>query len=135
MDTKFYKKLAEKMNFKSGDFVRVLRKANSHELGWGEVWDSLNMDESIGQKFTVVREDEGYGVGLWFKSCCFYFPCYVLELIEIPERVDIKISQWCSATVTKHGIDINYDGCLFALPFEILDKIIEARKVVLNEGN
>ena len=65
-----------------GDTVRVLRKAQDKEMGWGTVWASP-MDKSIGQTLIVgsIYGRRGFG-------CIpdgYVFPFFVLELIRKAE--------------------------------------------------
>jgi len=41
------------MKFKKGDQVRILRKAKTHERGWGNAWVDP-MDAAVGKIGTVV---------------------------------------------------------------------------------
>ena len=84
MDTKaqtFYKELANRMGFQVGDLVKVLRIAETHELGWWNTWTSP-MNDAVDCVFKVLGEDSGAGVKLSIHTHRLGFPCYVLELIE-----------------------------------------------------
>lgn len=66
---------------KAGDTVKVLRKARSYEMGWGNGW-SCFMDNSVGKERVVmevlpdrIQLDDG-----------FSYPYFVLELVKKGSR-------------------------------------------------
>lgn len=69
--------------FKIGDRVRILRKANSHESGWGTVW--LNcMDALVGKVGTIedATFEDGFRIKVPGETGCYYFPYFVLEKVS-----------------------------------------------------
>ena len=72
-----YADFQEVMEFKEGDCVRVMRSAESNEMGWDNSWLE-EMDEFIGQ--TGVIEGIGInGITISFDGYVFGFPAFVLE--------------------------------------------------------
>jgi hypothetical protein len=84
---KAYKTLGNATNFKVGDKVRILRKTDDFELGWGDAWFP-DMDKYIGK---VIEIDKVLPCG-----CVMIegrrFPWFVLELVEpVSEKHTITI--------------------------------------------
>ena len=76
---------------KVGDTVKVLRKAESLEMGWGNVW-SDDMDRLIGAQGVATLCDLQSGVRVNFEDDWFAFPFFVLQKIEKkwePEVYDV----------------------------------------------
>jgi len=63
---------------KVGDKVKVLRKADSQEMGWGPAW-TRSMDACVGQTYMVCSINGDQGICL---SCGWSFPFFVLEKVE-----------------------------------------------------
>lgn len=63
-----------------GDMVRVIRRAETHELGWNNSWYYL-MDSAVGKTYFVSAV---YGVlGVSLKGADGYsYPYFVLELVK-----------------------------------------------------
>lgn len=59
--------------------VRVVRKAESGELGWDNSWVH-EMDASIGNTYTVMRDFGRRGISL--SASGYSFPPFVLEIVE-----------------------------------------------------
>ncbi len=82
-----------------GDQVKVLRKAEDNENGWGCGWNSEGMDPTIGHIYTVLelhyREDVGVGRGTKNEEDDngFWYPYFVLSKIEKEtfEKVQVEI--------------------------------------------
>jgi hypothetical protein len=74
---KAYKTLGKAANFKVGDKVRILRKAEDFELGWEWSWSS-EKDKFVGK---VVETDCVYPDGC-VAAEGWVFPWFVLELVE-----------------------------------------------------
>lgn len=69
---------------KVGDYVRVVRKAENNECGWGAVWVDDVMDKCIrclGRVEKLLRD----GIIVKFSNGNWYnFPYFVLEKVEKP---------------------------------------------------
>ena len=88
-----YVALQKASGIKVGDTVKVLRKANSHEMGWNNKW-TVEMDEFVGMTFIVEDLRAADGIGLMQGNCGPYnFPFFVLEMVKpkIPNTKIIKI--------------------------------------------
>jgi hypothetical protein len=84
---KAYETLGNAINFKVGDKVRILRKADNFELGWGNNWSS-KMDKYIGK---VIEIGKVFPCGC-IKVDGWTFPWFVLELVEpVSEKHTITI--------------------------------------------
>lgn len=62
-----------------GDTVKVLRKAQDHENGWGDCWER-KMDKLVGQTFVVNKQNEKSG----FHVPGGWLPFFVLEKVASP---------------------------------------------------
>jgi hypothetical protein len=84
---KAYKTLGKANNFKVGDKVKILRKADDSELGWGNGWSS-EMDRFVGKVIEIERVYPSGSVG----AEGWAFPWFVLELVEpVSEKHTITI--------------------------------------------
>lgn len=83
--------------FKVGDKVRILRKAESREDGWENSWVSP-MNAAIGQIGIVVSLSRlRYDVSVMVQGRTFGYPSFVLELVQpitkefkVGDRVQVK---------------------------------------------
>jgi hypothetical protein len=84
MYKEYYKKVAKKIDFRNGDKVRVVRRAESNELGWDNLWvDAMNA--LVGEVGEVVSRDNGTGSMISFGDQGFdikRFPFFVLDIVE-----------------------------------------------------
>jgi hypothetical protein len=83
-----YVELQNVSGIKGGDWVKVTRKAKSHEMGWVNEWVS-EMDGAIGKVYQVsTMKASAAGVGLNIDkrtiADSYYFPFFVLEKVEKP---------------------------------------------------
>ena len=66
-------------DIRHGDTVKVLRKAKSYELGWGDAWH-FDMNHTVGETFGILGLLGENGIQL---NCLQYhwqvFPFFVLE--------------------------------------------------------
>lgn len=66
-----------------GDYVKVVRKAESHEAGWGNEWN-VGAGKLVGETCKVWHICI-YGIELQTKNMCYYYvPYFVLEKVEKP---------------------------------------------------
>ena len=72
-----YQVMAKESGINIGDTVKVLRKAQSKEMGWPTIWDP-SMDKMIGNEYTVVE----IGDGEYQLDGLYWFPFFVLEKIK-----------------------------------------------------
>ena len=72
-----YQVMAKESGINVGDTVKVLRKAQSKEMGWPTAWAS-DMDKMIGNEYTVVEIFNG----VYHLDSLYWFPFFVLEKIE-----------------------------------------------------
>lgn len=73
--------------FKTGDMVKVLRKARTHERGWSNSWVDEYMDKTVGQVGQVIdaSKDHPQDVMISFlgpDSEGFGYPAFVLKLVK-----------------------------------------------------
>ena len=73
-------------NFKAGDTVKILRKAESHENGWENSWESDPMDKAVGKTgvVTATRSTEAlkHDVPVKVDGQEYGYPSFVLELVQ-----------------------------------------------------
>ncbi len=92
-----YRVMQEANGLKAGDTVRVLRKAESREMGWITCWCN-GMDACVGEKGTV-KKVTNRSVGVFFEGnikTWYNFPFFVLEKIEpapVPEKTLAEICE------------------------------------------
>ena len=100
---------AAHLNLKVGDKVKVLRKAESRELGWTDGW-LPTMNASVGQTFEVIRMGDLHSLGVTLNDRGNYaYPYHVLEVVS--RKVDkktIAISSKYSAVISADQIEV---GC------------------------
>ena len=78
MDSKeAYQVMAKESGIKIGDTVKVLRKAQSKEMGWTGYWPP-DMDDAVGNEYTVSAIE----IGEYQLDCLYWFPFFVLEKIK-----------------------------------------------------
>lgn len=80
---KTYKELHDESGLKVGDWVKVLRKAEHKEGGWGNFWSDA-MDNWVGACGKITHDAGSLGLCLMEGH---WFPCFVLEKIEKPDSV------------------------------------------------
>lgn len=72
-------------NLKTGDKVKITRKAKDYEKGWHNTWDSI-LDGEIGNinKIVVNESENDCGMGVYIKSLegFWYIPYFVLEKVN-----------------------------------------------------
>jgi hypothetical protein len=84
---KAYETLGKAANFKVGDKVKILRKADDYELGWGWGWLSLK-DKYVGKVVEIKEVDRGGDI----TAEGYIFPWFILELVEpVSEKHTITI--------------------------------------------
>jgi hypothetical protein len=82
-----YRTLGRAVNFKVGDKVKILRKADDYELGWGWGWLSLK-DKYVGKVVEIKEVDRGGDI----TAEGYIFPWFILELVEpVSEKHTITI--------------------------------------------
>ena len=84
MEKKSYEKRQAECGLKVCDKVRVLRKAEDYEDGWGNTWAGACMDDYVGRIRKIVGERPcaGFLVFLEEEDDWWYFPYFVLEKVE-----------------------------------------------------
>lgn len=81
------RKWINKNNIKVGSKVKIIKKANSEEGGWGAYWNSF-MDDSVNKVgiVTMISDNEfnntGIQVYLENKGSYYFYPYFVLEKVE-----------------------------------------------------
>lgn len=77
---KLYVELQEETGFKPGDEVKILRKAEGHESGWGNSWVE-EMDKFVGKTGKIASITE-HGINVEVESNWYSYPYFVLEKAE-----------------------------------------------------
>jgi hypothetical protein len=84
-EKKIYEREQKKADFKVGDKVKILRKAETEEKGWLNTW-TKGMDLFVGKEGEVTEICGKYGIEV--KLCPgnieleYEFPYYVLEKVD-----------------------------------------------------
>ncbi|MCK4328275.1 hypothetical protein KAX02_00375 [candidate division WOR-3 bacterium] len=81
---KLYLKLQNEAGFKIGDKVKVMRKAESYESGWDEIWLPYKKDRYVGKIFPITNISDG-GISLRYdenEPYSWHFPYFILEKVE-----------------------------------------------------
>lgn len=68
-------------NIKLGDKVRILRKAEDGEEGWGNVWGGSNADKTVG-KIGIIHSISLREIRVDTDTNWFWYPYFVLEKVE-----------------------------------------------------
>ena len=85
---KAYKERQAECGLKVEDKVRVLRKAEDCEDGWGNTWAKVYMDDFVGRIGKIVgeRPHAGFKVFLEEENDWWYFPYFVLEKVDEEQK-------------------------------------------------
>lgn len=68
-------------DLKVGDKVRISRKADTFEEGWGAVWRP-EMDTCVGKTGHIMLDGESFGFRVSEGGEGYLFPYFVLEKVE-----------------------------------------------------
>ena len=80
---KAHQTMQENCGINVGDTVRVLRKAETQEMGWTADWNP-DMDKCIGKQGVVTYIHSSSAV-LGIEVLCWNFPFFVLEKVKDAE--------------------------------------------------
>lgn len=85
---KTYIERQNECGIKVGDKVKVIRKAEDNEDGWGEVW-TPRMDAAVGNEYKVTDNKGIDGFSIGFRGADFTVPYFVLsKVVEKPEQTN-----------------------------------------------
>ena len=110
------RKWVNKNNIKVGSKVKIIKKANSEENGWGAYWNSL-MDDSVNEVGTVTLIDDkrlnniGIQVYLDNKGSYYLYPYFVLEKIEDKNKNEFRFGARVKAEIGLRTITGILIGC------------------------
>ena len=100
----------KKSGFKVGDTVKITRKAQSNENGWGSVWND-SMDYLVGLE-VKINYDNGDTWGFQIKTTngiAWNVPWFVLERVEKDKSADIlNIGDKVEIIATDKDLDDNF---------------------------
>jgi hypothetical protein len=136
-----YTKLQNQIDIKIGDYVKLTGNATDNQLGWGADWDSdldgLWEDEESAEAYVKdIDSSDGYEIVLLsdtdgednFDSCNSYWvPFFVLEKVDSPSKVIIKLTDEYSATIANGLVTV---GCQ-EIDFETVLRLAEAVKKLM----
>lgn len=78
-----YLEQLEKLDLKVGSKVLITHKAEDFDKGWFNDW-CFEMDQAIGKIGTVIEVGDEYGTCIEIDGIDdFYYPCFVLNTIEV----------------------------------------------------
>ena len=86
---KSYEERQAECGLKVGDKVRILRKAEDHEDGWGDAWNHHEMDDFVGRECEILRDNENRGFRVYNEELDEWWnvPYFILEKVsEEPEQ-------------------------------------------------
>jgi hypothetical protein len=130
-----YLKMQGNCGIKVGDKVRVLRKAESYEMGWNCDWIE-DMDNCIGEIGEVVDINPG-GFDIKFKDLAYWcFPFFVLEKVEeeyycIGDKFRIEGSEYVLLNVSPKRVAL-FNTKTFNC-FTNLVKVKDVHKITMEE--
>lgn len=81
------RKWVNKNNIKVGSKVKIIKKANSEEGGWGAYWNSF-MNDSVNKTgiVTMINDNTFSNIGIQVylenKDSYYFYPYFVLEKVE-----------------------------------------------------
>jgi len=102
-----YFTLQKASGIEKGDTVRVLRTAESEEMGWTDSWMD-DMDTFVGQQLTVERV--GYAVILSSAGRTRSFPFFVLELVKKKPSLPANTKLWGGEARGGYEVEYFKDG-------------------------
>jgi len=79
---KAYRTMQKASGIEVGDTIKVLRKADDHEMGWGEEWLNTEMDKLVGKEFVVADVSENSGFLVKIEGDDWFVPFFVCELMK-----------------------------------------------------
>jgi|TARA_R110002110_G_scaffold184875_2_gene391768 hypothetical protein len=123
--------LLEEYKYKMGDTVKVLRKAESYELGWDAIW-SESMDVFVGNVYEISEVNK-YGVELYDGEVgCFTLPLHVIERGD-PPLMEVEINDEYTAIIQTDGsVKV---GCQH-ISYDVLNSIHKAAyKTFVDKNN
>lgn len=91
-EEKKYVEDQNKCGLKVGDRVKVVRKEESYEGGWRNMWVT-SMDNYIGRTFEVLQIAGAHGIGLCDEGLFNCFPYFCLEKVEDEDSKQDAITQ------------------------------------------
>lgn len=106
----------KKNNIKVGSKVKIIKKADSEECGWGAYWNSF-MDDSINEIGTITTIDDksnnniGIQVYLENEDSYYFYPYFVLKKVENKNKNKFRFGTRVKAEldfITITGILIGY---------------------------
>lgn len=84
-----------KNNIKVGSKVKIIKKANSEEDGWGAYWNSF-MDDSVNEigVVTTINDKSNNNIGIQVylenKDNYYFYPYFVLEKVEDKNKNEFR---------------------------------------------
>lgn len=107
-----------------GDTVKVLRKAETDEMGWNNSW-TTSMNKSIGKEFKVLRDANKRGFEI-SDSFGLSYPFFVLELVKKAEK-PIKAGDYDVEFNDNGSIKVGYQTVSFKVIKAIYKKAKEKK--------
>lgn len=102
-------KWIEENDLNKGDRVRIIRKADSKEDGWGSYWNS-DMDEAVGKVGTV----------------CYILPCFSGIEVDVPDVGIFFYPYFVLKKVEPEYVPYDFDD--LACRASLLGKVVKSKK-------
>jgi len=99
-----YKLMQKNCGIKVGDTVKILRRAESKEMGWSAVWMD-EMDDLVGE-LGVVSVLYDYGIDVTTNGDSWCFPFFILEKLKSappPDKKDEILNQFANTDLGWSG--------------------------------
>lgn len=78
-------------DIKTGDKVRIVRKARDNEGGWDNNW-APSMSDAVGEVGCVIEDPSASGIRVETDDCSFAYPYFVLEKVaDKPDYTEADI--------------------------------------------
>ena len=119
--------LVERSTLEVGDIVTVTHKVPSRDLGWDNGW-AKNMDNAIGEEFTVISKPSSQGVRL-DGGMGFNYPLQSVQFVRKgPKPIILPLTEDYDAVVSKEGSKVGCQTITFKAFDELAAAVAKIRK-------
>lgn len=127
-----YLAMQKASGIKPGDTVRVMRKAESYEMGWGQPW-ARSMDIFVGKEYKVFALSKFEDFGFVLDGVSGYlFPFFVLEVVKKAkspfEWIIISLNSFHLAIVKEDKVSVGCQNFSFDKIKELYEAVRQAEE-------